>query len=74
VRGLLGETDVVLREGRILLCDRDPNWTSAMKAVFSTVGVRVVRTPPASPNCKDSASHCTSFVRFDASFKDDQDS
>ena len=24
VRGLLGETDVVLREGCILLCDRDP--------------------------------------------------
>jgi hypothetical protein len=42
VRGLLGETDVVLREGRILLCDRDPNWTSAMEAVLSTVGVRVV--------------------------------
>jgi hypothetical protein len=44
-RGLLGETDVVLREGRILLCDRDPNWTSAMEVVLSTVGVRVVRTP-----------------------------
>jgi hypothetical protein len=24
VRSLLGETDTVLREGRILLCDRDP--------------------------------------------------
>jgi putative transposase len=50
VRGLLGETDTVLREGRILRCDRDPNWTAAMYAVLGTAGVRVVRTPPASPN------------------------
>jgi putative transposase len=60
VRSLLGETDTVLREGRILLCDRDPNWTSAMEAVLSTVGVRVVRTPPASPNCN---AHAERFVR-----------
>jgi transposase InsO family protein len=60
VRGLLGETDAILREGRILLCDRDPNWTAAMEAVLSTVGVRVVRTPPASPNCN---AHAERFVR-----------
>jgi putative transposase len=60
VRGLLGETDTVPRERRILLCDRDPNWTSAMEAVISTVGVRVVRTPPASPNCN---AHAECFVR-----------
>jgi hypothetical protein len=41
VRGLLGKTDAFLREGRILLCDRDPNGTSAMEAVLSTVGVRM---------------------------------
>ena len=60
VRGLFGETDTVLREGRILLCDRDPNWTSAMEAVLSTVGVRVVRTPPASPNGN---AHAERFAR-----------
>jgi putative transposase len=60
VRGLIGETDTILREGRILLCDRDPNWTAAMEAVLSTVGVRVVRTPPASPNCN---AHAERFVR-----------
>jgi putative transposase len=59
-RGLLGESDAVLRDGRILLCDRDPNWTAAMEAVLSTVGVRVVRTPPASPNCH---AHAERFVR-----------
>jgi hypothetical protein len=47
VRGLLGESEAVLRKGRILLCDRDPNWTSAMETVLSTVGVRVGRTPSA---------------------------
>jgi putative transposase len=50
VRSLLAETDEVLREGRILICDRDPSWTSAMEDVLKTVGVRVVRTPAASPN------------------------
>jgi uncharacterized Zn-binding protein involved in type VI secretion len=52
VRGLLAETDAVLRDGRILICDRDPNWTDAMEELLSSVGVRVVRTPAASPNCK----------------------
>jgi putative transposase len=60
VRGLLGENDAVLRDGRILLCDRDPNWTAAMEAVLSTVGVHVVRTPPAAPNCN---AHAECFVR-----------
>jgi hypothetical protein len=56
VRSLLGESEAVLRKGRILLCDRDPNWTSAMETVLSTVRVRVVRTPPASPNCNAHAA------------------
>jgi putative transposase len=49
VRSLLAETDEVLREGRILICDRDPSWTSAMEDLLKTVGVRVVRTPAARP-------------------------
>jgi putative transposase len=60
VRGLLGESDALLRDGRILLCDRDPNGTAAMEEMLSTVGVRVVRTPPASPNCN---AHAERFVR-----------
>jgi hypothetical protein len=51
VRVLLVETDEVLREGRIPICDRDPSGTSAMEDVLKTVGVRVLRTPAASPNC-----------------------
>ena len=60
MRGLVSETEAILCEGRILLCDRDANWTSAMESVLSTVGVRVVRTPPASPNCN---AHAERFVR-----------
>jgi putative transposase len=60
VRGLVSETDDVLREGRMLLCDRDPKWTRGMEEVLRTAGVRVVRTPPAAPNCN---AHAERFVR-----------
>ncbi len=35
VRGRVGETDDVLREGRILICDRVPKWTHAMEEVLT---------------------------------------
>jgi putative transposase len=60
IRGLVGESDDVLHEGRILICDRDPKWTHAMEEVLSTVGVRVMRTPAAAPNCN---AHAERFVR-----------
>src|SRR4026209_424421 len=49
-RGLASDADV-LRQGRILVCHRDPKWSYAMEEVLSTIGVRVVRTPAAAPNC-----------------------
>src|SRR5689334_1991770 len=60
VRDLVAESDDVLGEGRILICDRDPKWTRAMEEVLSTVGVRVTRTPAAAPNCN---AHAERFVR-----------
>jgi putative transposase len=59
-RGLVSEDDDVLRDGRMLLCDRDPKWTRAMEEVLRTAGVRVVRTLPAAPNCN---AHAERFVR-----------
>jgi hypothetical protein len=50
----------MLREGRILICDRDPKWTHAMEDVLSTVGVRVMRMPAAAPNCN---AHAERVVR-----------
>jgi transposase InsO family protein len=58
-RGLAGEGDV-RRAGRVLICDRDPKWSRAMEALLTTVGVRVVRTPAAAPNCN---AHAERFVR-----------
>jgi putative transposase len=43
-----------------LISDRDPKWSGAMEALLRTVGVRAVRTPPASPDCN---AHAERFVR-----------
>jgi hypothetical protein len=51
----------VLRFGRFLMCDRDPKWSGAMEALLRTVGVRVVRTQAAAPNCN--AHDAERFVR-----------
>ena len=58
-RGLAADGNV-LRSGGILICDRDPKWSGAMEAPLRTVGVRVVRTPAAAPNCNALAER---FVR-----------
>ena len=58
--GDLVEAGDVLWEGRILICDRVPTWTHAMEELLRTAGVRVVRTPPAAPNCN---AHPERFVR-----------
>jgi transposase InsO family protein len=54
------ETDGVLGDGRILICDRDPRWTRGMQDVLEAAGVRVVRTPASAPNCN---AHAERFVR-----------
>jgi transposase InsO family protein len=59
LRGLAGDGDVI-GAGRVLICDRDPKWSGEMEALLRTVGVRVVRTPPAAPNCN---AHAERFVR-----------
>ena len=46
LRQATGETGL-LSDGRILLCDRDPKWSSGVEQWLATAGVRVVRTPPA---------------------------
>ncbi len=51
MRDLASESDDLLREGCILICDRDPKWTHAMEDLLRTVGIRVLRTPAAAANC-----------------------
>jgi transposase InsO family protein len=60
LRGLTGSVDDVLRDGRILICDRDPKWSRRMEDLLATAGVRVFRTPAAAPNCN---AHAERFVR-----------
>jgi putative transposase len=59
-RGLTGGADDVLHDGRILICDRDPNWSWAMEELLRAAGVRVIRTPVAAPNCN---AYAERFVR-----------
>jgi putative transposase len=60
LRGVTSQTDGVLHEGRILICDRDPKWSRAVEKLLNTAGVRVVRTPPRAPNCN---AYAERFVR-----------
>lgn len=59
LRHATGDTGV-LCEGRVLLCDRDPKWSSAVERWLATAGVQVVRTPPSAPNCN---AYAERFVR-----------
>jgi transposase InsO family protein len=58
-RGVMSESEA-FSAGRVLICDRDPKWSRAMEALLMNVGVRVVRTPAAAPNCN---AHAERFVR-----------
>ena len=61
-RQLTDATDGVLKEQRFLICDRDQNqkWSSAVRHLLETSGVRVIRTPFRAPNCN---AHAERFVR-----------
>ena len=50
------------RRVRVLGSTPNPDGAFVVHAVLSTVGVRVVRTPPASPNCH---AHAERFVAID---------
>jgi hypothetical protein len=60
VQAFRGLADGNVLRGRFLICDRDPKWSSAMEALLTTVGARVVRTPAVAPNC---SAHTERFVR-----------
>jgi hypothetical protein len=60
VRYLTDGTDRVRNGERFLVCDRDRKWSSAVRHVRETSGVRVIRTPCRAPNCN---AHAERFVR-----------
>jgi putative transposase len=62
MRHLTDEVDGVLPSCSVLICDRDRKWSGAVLALLRSAGVDIVQTPVRAPNCKDYASHCTSFA------------
>ncbi len=59
-RQLTGATDGMLKEQRFLICDRDQKWSSAVRHLLETSGVRVIRKPFRAPNGN---AHAERFVR-----------
>ena len=68
-RNLIDEVDVFLCDKRYLILDRDPVFTEKFEELLNDNGVKLVRLPAKSPNLKDYASHCTSFLRFDVTWE-----
>jgi transposase InsO family protein len=50
----------IVRDGRILICDRDPKWSRGVEQLLTGAGVRMVRTPACAPNCN---AYAERFVR-----------
>jgi putative transposase len=60
MRELTDAVDGVLRPGRVLICDRDPKWSSRVEAFLTGERIRVIRTPARAPNCN---AYAERFVR-----------
>ena len=60
MRHVTNDVDGVLRNNRMLICDRDRKWSAAVARFLATAGVRVIRTPFRAPNCN---AHAERFVR-----------
>jgi transposase InsO family protein len=53
-------TDRVAAGPRFLICDRDQKWSTAVRQLLETSGLRVIQTPFRAPNCN---AHAERFVR-----------
>jgi transposase InsO family protein len=53
-------TDRVVGRRCFLICDRDPKWSTTVRHLLETSGVRVIQTPFRAPNCN---AHAERFVR-----------
>ena len=59
-RTLTDVDDGALTTHRILLCDRDTQWSGAFRQTVAEAGIRVVQTPYRAPNCN---AYAERFVR-----------
>ena len=65
-RNATDESTGCLRELRYVLHDRDTKFCASFRLILRAGGVEPVKLPARSPDLKDYASHCTSFVLADA--------
>jgi hypothetical protein len=65
-RNLLLDLDRRADPLRFLLRDRDSKFTAAFDAVFTAVGIEVIRTPPQAPKANAEAAVHSTWLRFRA--------
>jgi putative transposase len=54
---------------KFLIRDRDARFTAAFDAVFTAIGVRIIKTPVQAPRMKPRVAYCTSSERFVARWR-----
>ena len=60
LRQVTGDGTGIVRDGSVLICDRDPKWSRGVELLLTIAGVRMVRTPACAPNCN---AYTERFVR-----------
>ena len=60
VRTMTVAEDGLLRQHRVLICDRDTKWSAPVRARLDEAGIRVVLTPYRAPNAN---AYAERFVR-----------
>ena len=59
-RALTTADDGLLRNHRVLICDRDRKWSGEVRRLLTDAGIRVVQTPLQAPNAN---AYAERFVR-----------
>lgn len=66
VRAVTDAFDGVLDERRILICDRDRKWSTDVRDLLETAGVRTLQIPFRAPNCNAHRSDLSARSRRSA--------
>jgi putative transposase len=50
LRQVTGDGTGIVRDGFVVICDRDPKWDRGVELLLTMAGVRMLRTPACGPN------------------------